>query len=219
MSFIKSFTFVLVASSFLVACSSYNQSETDNKTSVTQIKDSNALIHSIKPSSSEAIIGQVTGIIMQDREQQKVTIMAQDGQSYTVSMNKTNLGQQNAYHMQKLAVDDYIEVTGEQSQLDNDKQINVTTMPYVLRQIIVADHKVDCVGVGPQSCLLTKPAGQTGNQSDWQYRYSGIEGFDYLPNYEYTLLIKNTPVSNPPADASSVRSQLVKIIEKKSTKR
>ncbi|WP_367179617.1 DUF4377 domain-containing protein [uncultured Psychrobacter sp.] len=44
-----------------------------------------------------------------------------------------------------------------------------------------------------------------------------IEGFDYEPYYEYTLLIKNTTVANPPADASSIHSKLIKIIEKKRT--
>lgn len=63
-------------------------------------------------------------------------------------------------------------------------------MPYVLRKLIVADHKVECVGLAPQSCLLTKPAEQTDSQSDWEYRYSDIEDFDYLPNYEYNLLLR-----------------------------
>ncbi|WP_409520837.1 DUF4377 domain-containing protein [Psychrobacter sp.] len=49
------------------------------------------------------------------------------------------------------------------------------------------------------------------------YRYSGIEGFDYQPHYEYTLLIKNTTIANPPADAASIHSKLIKIIEKKRT--
>ncbi|WP_440453676.1 DUF4377 domain-containing protein [Psychrobacter sp. ASPA161_9] len=44
-----------------------------------------------------------------------------------------------------------------------------------------------------------------------------IEGFDYEPHYEYTLLIKNKTVANPPADASSIHSKLIKIIEKKRT--
>ena len=88
MPFIKSFISVLVVSYFLVACSSYNQTETDNKKSVTQIKDSNALVHSIQPSSSKAIIGQVNGSVMQDREQQKFTITAQNEKSYTVSISK-----------------------------------------------------------------------------------------------------------------------------------
>ena len=62
-----------------------------------------------------------------------------------------------------------------------------------------------------------KNAGQTNSQTGWEYRYSGIEGFDYEPHYEYTLLIKNTTVANPLADASSIHSKLIKIIEKKRT--
>ena len=222
MSFIRLCTLALIASSSLAACSSYEQTNMNNKTSVSQIKDSNSPIHSIKPSRSEAIIGQVTGVISQDRAQQKVTLMTKSGQPYTASISKSNFGQKNAYQMQKLAVGDYIEVMGEQSTspsgVDSKHQIIVRTMPYVLRKILIADHQVDCVGVGPQLCLLTKPAEMNDSKSDWTYRYSGIEGFDYEPDYEYTLLIKNTPVSNPPADASSVHSKLIKVFEKKRTK-
>ena len=216
MSLIRLCTLALIATSSLAACSSYEQANMDNKISVSQTKDSKPFIDSIEPSSSEATVAQVTGVISQDREQQKVTIMARDGQSYTASISKANFAQNNTHQMQKLSIGDYIEVMGEQSQIDNKRQITVHAMPYVLRKIIIADHQVNCVGVAPQLCLLTKPAGQAN--SDWEYRYSGIEGFDYEPNYEYTLLIKNTPVSNPPADASSVHSKLIQVIEKKRTK-
>lgn len=218
MSLIRLFGFVFITTSSLGACSSHEQAIIGNQIRVTQVEDTDAFIHSIKPNNAQAVIGQVTSIVMQDREKQKAVIMAQDGQSYIVVISKSTLGQKNAYQMQKLAVDDYIEVLGDKSQLDSHNQITVTAMPYVLRKIIVADHKVDCVGVAPQSCLLTKPAGKTGNQSDWTYRYGDIEGFDYLPNYEYTLLIKNIPINNPPADASSVHSELVKTLGKKYTK-
>lgn len=92
-------------------------------------------------------------------------------------------------------------------------------MPYVLRKIIVANHQVECVGVEAKLCLLTKLAEQNYTQSDWEYRYSAIEGFVYEPHYEYTLLIKNIPMSNPPADASSIHSKLIKILEKETTKK
>lgn len=92
-------------------------------------------------------------------------------------------------------------------------------MPYVLCKIIFANHQVECVGVGAQLCLLTKLAEQNYTQSDWEYRYSAIEGFVYEPHYEYTLLIKNTTIANPPADTSSIHSKLIKIIEKETTKK
>ena len=220
MSFIKLCTLALITTSSLAACSSYEQANMNNKTSVSQIKDSTAFVHSIKPSHSDAIIGQVTEVISQDREQQKVTIVAQDGQTYTAEISKANFAQKNAHQMQKLTIGDYVEVMGEQSTsqsgVDSKHHITVHAMPYVLRKIIIADHQVDCVGVAPQSCLLTKPAEQAN--ADWEYRYSSIEGFDFEPNYEYTLLIKNTPISNPPADASSIHSTLIKVIEKQKTK-
>lgn len=220
MSLIRLCTLALIATSSLAACSSYEQANMNNKTSVSQIKDSTAFVHSIKPSHSDAIIGQVIDVISQDREQQKVTIVAQDGQTYTAEISKANFAQKNAHQMQKLTIGDYVEVMGEQStlqsEIDSKRHITVHAMPYVLRKIIIADHQVDCVGVAQQSCLLTKPAEQAN--ADWEYRYSGIEGFDFEPNYEYTLLIKNTPISNPPADASSIHSTLIKVIEKRKTK-
>ncbi|WP_201574782.1 DUF4377 domain-containing protein [Psychrobacter sp. H8-1] len=159
--------------------------------------------------------------LSQDREQQKITLVAKDGKTYSALISKTNFGQENAYQMQELAIGDVVEVMGEQSTLqsglNNISHITVRAMPYILRKIIVADYQEDCVGVGPQSCLLTKLAGQTHSQTGWEYRYSNIEGFDYEPDYEYTLLIKNTPMNNPPADASSVHSKLMKILEKKRT--
>ncbi|MGP5684457.1 hypothetical protein ACTXOU_00595 [Psychrobacter glacincola] len=60
MSFIRLCTLALIATSSLAACSSYEQANINNKTSVSQIKDSTAFVHSIKPSHSDAIIGQVT---------------------------------------------------------------------------------------------------------------------------------------------------------------
>lgn len=216
MSFIKLWTVALIASASLAACSTYDRANVSHNTSTSQVKDSDALLHMIKPSSAKAIVGQVTGVVAQDRTQQRVTILAQDGHTYTVAISHASLGQDNAYQMQQLAIGDYIEVVAEPAQSDT-RQLTVRAMPYVLRTIIIADHTAECVGVAPQTCLLTKPAGQADSPSDWEYRYSGIDGFEYEPNYEYTLLIQNTTIKNPPADASSIRSKLIEVIEKKKT--
>lgn len=207
MPFIRLCLLALLVSSALAACNGYESANMDNKTNVIQ--------------ASEAIVGEVTAVITQDREQQKVTLVAKDGKTYSALISKYNFGQKSAHQMQELAIGDVIEVMAEPSILlsgaDNKSQITVRAMPYVLRKIIVADHKEECVGVGPQSCLLTKIAGQTNSQIGWEYRYSAIEGFVYEPHYEYILLIKNTTVANPPMDASSIHSKLIKIIEKKRT--
>lgn len=65
-------------------------------------------------------------------------------------------------------------------------------------------------GVAPQVCLLVKE----GEASDWELFYSQIEGFDYQPGYEYVLQVQKTPVANPPADGSSIRYTLVKVVSK-----
>ncbi|MBD2757300.1 DUF4377 domain-containing protein [Spirosoma validum] len=85
----------------------------------------------------------------------------------------------------------------------NDLKPDVVTMR-------VADHRQDCVGVGPQKCLLVKTDGDT----DWKFFYSGIEGFSYEEGFEYQLLVKREPIANPPADGSSIRYTLVEIVDK-----
>lgn len=75
---------------------------------------------------------------------------------------------------------------------------------------MVADHKVDCVGSAPQQCLLIKEA----ESDNWQFFYDGIEGFDYEAGFEYKIEVKVYDVKNPPADGSSKRYVLKRIINK-----
>lgn len=77
-------------------------------------------------------------------------------------------------------------------------------------QIIVASAQADCVGVAPQKCLLIK----FGESTNWLFHYSGIDGFEYEPGFEYVLEVKKQIIDNPAADQSSVRYELVKVISK-----
>ena len=207
MLFTRLCSLALIVSASLTACNSYEPVNMDDKTNAIQ--------------AYQTIVGEVTAVFMQDREHHEITLVTKDGNTYSALISESNFGQKNAHQMQELTIGDVVEVIGEQSTLpsgvDNNSQITVRAMPYVLRKIIVADHKEECVGVGPQSCLLTKLAGSTNSQTGWAYQYSNIEGFDYEPHYEYILLIKNTTIANPPADASSIHSDLVEVIEKKRT--
>jgi hypothetical protein len=74
----------------------------------------------------------------------------------------------------------------------------------------VADKYKDCTGVGPQKCLWVKME----SEHNWTLHYSGIEGFAYEEGFEYTLTVKRERVKNPPADGSSIRYTLVKVLEK-----
>lgn len=68
----------------------------------------------------------------------------------------------------------------------------------------------DCVGVGPMKCLqVTKPNGNP------ELFYSSIEGFNYQEGFDYQIEVSSTPIPNPPADGSSVKYTLVKIISQK----
>ena len=78
------------------------------------------------------------------------------------------------------------------------------------KMLIVADHLENCVGVGPQSCMLVKE----NPEDEWTYFYSQIEGFKYEEGFAYELLVNEIPVSNPAADASSIRYELKSIVSK-----
>lgn len=79
-------------------------------------------------------------------------------------------------------------------------------------KITIASEKGDCVGVAPMKCYLIKKEGQ----SNWEFLYTGIEGFNYEPGFEYVLEIKKDTIigSNPVADRSSIKYTLVKEISK-----
>jgi hypothetical protein len=78
-------------------------------------------------------------------------------------------------------------------------------------EILYIDSKiVDCVGVAPRKCLLTR----TDENADWLFFYDQIEGFEYEAGYRYKLRIVITPVDNPPADASSLHYKLIEVLEK-----
>lgn len=81
----------------------------------------------------------------------------------------------------------------------------------VARTVYVAGETRPCTGVGPMTCLQVR----TSPSGPWQLFYQSIAGFDHRPGYEYTLRIIETPVPNPPADASSIRWTLDRVIERK----
>lgn len=79
----------------------------------------------------------------------------------------------------------------------------------------VNSSKVDCVGVGPMSCMQVQK-GNTMEEAQWQNFYSSIDGFDYEPGYIYKLQVKEKrlPKDEVPADASSIKYTLVKVLDK-----
>ncbi len=83
-------------------------------------------------------------------------------------------------------------------------------------QLRVNSYTVDCVGEMEGTCLLIQEGENIGTE-DWEYFYyvNSIEGFEYEPGYIYDLIVVKRNIPNPPADGSSYKYELVKIISKK----
>lgn len=79
----------------------------------------------------------------------------------------------------------------------------------------VNSQKVDCVGVGPMKCMQVQKGAKLGEQ-DWESFYDKIQGFDYEEGYIYKLMVKETnkPKNQVPADGSSIRYELLKVLDK-----
>ena len=71
----------------------------------------------------------------------------------------------------------------------------------------VGAESVRCVGVGPRTCLRVRR--EPG--ADWELFYDAIQGFDHEPGVRYELLVRVRERRNPPADASSLRYELVEV--------
>lgn len=78
------------------------------------------------------------------------------------------------------------------------------------RLLFVGPQRVPCTGVGLRECFQVR-----GSESDdWELFYSAIAGFEYEPGFAYLLQVRETPVANPPADSSSIRTELVNVLQK-----
>ncbi|UIR57139.1 DUF4377 domain-containing protein [Sphingobacterium sp. SRCM116780] len=79
----------------------------------------------------------------------------------------------------------------------------------------INDKLVDCTGVGNMKCLQVK----YNSKGNWEYFHDGIKDFDYQEGYTYKIIVNRKKVENPPQDASAYVFELVKIVEKKASKK
>lgn len=80
----------------------------------------------------------------------------------------------------------------------------------VEKTFFVAAERKPCTGVGPMECLQVREAADR----PWQYFYSEIQGFTFEPGFHYELRVREENVANPPADGSSMRWTLVRVVSK-----
>lgn len=83
--------------------------------------------------------------------------------------------------------------------------------PDVVRRRLFVDHHLEeCMGMGPQLCLLLKEPGDP----EFSRHYGGIEGFVYEWGYVYEIVVEEHRVPNPPADGSSIRTVARRVVSK-----
>jgi len=78
------------------------------------------------------------------------------------------------------------------------------------RTYLVDHHPAECQGEALSLCLLVKEAGD----QDYDFMYDGIEGFVHEWGFVYTIEVDEHRVRNPPADGSSVRRVLRRVVSK-----
>ncbi len=80
----------------------------------------------------------------------------------------------------------------------------------------VNSSKVQCSGVDNMQCLKVQK-GESINPDRWKSLNSNIEGFEFEPGYIYKLIVHEEKLKKDdvPADASSIKYKLVKVLEKK----
>lgn len=80
--------------------------------------------------------------------------------------------------------------------------------------LYIQDKLADCVGVAPMKCMQVRS--QPGES--WSLFYQQIEGFTFEPGYRYQLEVSKERLIDLPADASSVRYRLIKVVSKQAVR-
>ncbi|AXK62652.1 DUF4377 domain-containing protein [Burkholderia sp. IDO3] len=81
----------------------------------------------------------------------------------------------------------------------------------VTKTVYVAPQPVRCTGVAPMDCLQVR----SSPAEPWSRWYAGIEGFAYQPGYQYVLEVDEYRVAQSPADGSSIRWVLKRVVERR----
>lgn len=76
--------------------------------------------------------------------------------------------------------------------------------------VYIDSQRVECSGVGKMQCYRWRES----PDAPWQLWYGPIEGLDFEPGVRYKLRVREYQVPNPPADASTIRWQLLDVVER-----
>lgn len=77
----------------------------------------------------------------------------------------------------------------------------------------IGPQKRPCTaGVMPTQCMLVK---WRADQREWENFYGAIAGFEPRPGWSYRIVVRRSVVDHPPADGSSLRYELVKVVSRR----
>lgn len=82
-----------------------------------------------------------------------------------------------------------------------------------ISRIAVNHYRQTAVGLDRTLVYLIQENEKRGS-SQWDYYYENIEGFQYEPGFIYDLEVQKKQILNPPADGSSFKYLLNRIISK-----
>lgn len=84
------------------------------------------------------------------------------------------------------------------------------TSAHQTETLYINSQLVNCVGVGPMQCMQVR----SDEEQPWYLFYEQIKGFQFEPGYRYQLTVKQVRLTNVPADASTLRYRLIKVVSK-----
>lgn len=73
--------------------------------------------------------------------------------------------------------------------------------------IWIGPNVVDCMGEGPVKCMQIRWT----EDGEWETFYDHVQGFQYEVGWTYRLRVNIAERENPPADASSLRYELIEV--------
>jgi hypothetical protein len=90
---------------------------------------------------------------------------------------------------------------------------NITKRNNEKKLHIGATTKTCIAGEMETRCMQVK---WSKDQKEWENFYGNIDGFAYQEGKEYELIVKEEKINNPPADATTKRYKLIKIVSQNS---
>ena len=78
--------------------------------------------------------------------------------------------------------------------------------------LFVGPEEVECFGLGPRTCLQVRES----PDEPWRNFFESIQGFDFERGFFYELIVEKRSVSPVPADGSSYRYRLLRVVSKTS---